>query len=60
MFQGIPFVFILSWERPIYTWVCLDSLYRETNSPAKFVIADNASRDPMVKQGWLGKTGHPA
>ena len=49
-----PFVFILSWERPIYTWVCLDSLFRMTKSPANFVIGDNASQDPLVRQVITG------
>ncbi len=43
-----PMVFILAWERPIYLWVCLDSLFRHTHSPARFVITDNASKDPAV------------
>lgn len=43
-----PIAFILSWERPIYLWVCLDSFYRNTRSPCRFVLADNASADPLV------------
>lgn len=42
-------VFILSWERPHYLWACLDSLYRNTRHPHRFVIADNASADPRVR-----------
>jgi hypothetical protein len=48
--RDIPYVFILSWERPIYLWVCLDSFYQSTKSPCRFVIGDNASRDPLVHQ----------
>ncbi|MEM8694755.1 MAG: hypothetical protein AAGE05_01885 [Pseudomonadota bacterium] len=46
--SGGPHAFILSWERPIYLWACLDSFYRATRSPCRFVIADNASADPLV------------
>lgn len=43
-----PIVFILSWERPLYLWACLDSLYRNTDVPCRFVLIDNASADPLV------------
>lgn len=43
-------VFILSYERPLYLWACLDSLYKNTNYPCHFIIADNNSRDPLVRQ----------
>jgi len=46
----IPFIFILSWNRPIYLWVCLDSIYRHTTHPCKIIIADNNSDDPLVKE----------
>lgn len=42
------YVFILSWERPIYLWVSLDSLYRRTTTPCRFVLIDNGSTDPLV------------
>ncbi len=42
-------VFILAYNRPLYLWACLDSLYRLTRHPAKFILADNASSDPLVK-----------
>ena len=45
-----PLVFILSWERPLYLWACLDSLYRLTRLPCRFVLIDNASADPLVHQ----------
>lgn len=45
-----PVVFILCWERPLYLWACLDSLYRNTRTPCRFVLVDNASRDPLVGQ----------
>jgi hypothetical protein len=46
--EPIP-VFILSYNRPIYLWCCLDSLYRNTRYPARFILADNASTDPLVR-----------
>lgn len=45
-----PIVFVLSWERPLYLWACLDSLYRNTPVPCRFVLIDNASTDPSVHQ----------
>lgn len=48
--MSAPLVFILSWERPLYLWACLDSLYRNTRVPCRFVLIDNASRDPLVRQ----------
>lgn len=45
-----PLIFILCWERPLYLWACLDSLYRNTPIPRRFVLIDNASRDPLVSQ----------
>ena len=45
-----PLVFILSWERPLYLWACLDGLYRNTHVPCRFVLLDNASSDPLVEQ----------
>lgn len=48
--MSAPLVFILSWERPLYLWACLDSLYRNTRTPCRFVLIDNASRDPLVRQ----------
>lgn len=41
-------IFILSWNRPLYLWVCLDSIYRHTTYPCKIVLADNNSSDPLV------------
>ncbi|HLW74169.1 MAG TPA: glycosyltransferase [Gammaproteobacteria bacterium] len=43
-----PLVFILSWERPLYLWACLDSLRYTTKTPCRFVLLDNASSDPLV------------
>lgn len=45
---GSPIIFVLSWNRPIYLWVCLDSLYRHTQAPHRIVLADNHSSDPLV------------
>jgi hypothetical protein len=41
-------VFVIAWERPVYLWASLDSLYRTTRSPHRFVLIDNASQDPLV------------
>jgi len=41
-------VLILSWERPLYLWASLDSLYRNTRSDVDFVLIDNNSQDPLV------------
>ena len=49
-----PFVFILSWERPIYLWVSLDSLFRRTRTPCRFVLVDNGSTDPLVREVIAG------
>lgn len=46
----VPYVFILSWERPLYLWACLDALHRNTQQKCRFVLADNASRDPLVRE----------
>lgn len=43
-------VFILTYNRPLYLWACLDSLYHNTKYPAKFILADNASSDPLVRE----------
>lgn len=45
-----PLIFIISWERPLYLWACLDSLYRNTRTSCRFVLIDNASADPLVHQ----------
>ncbi|HEX4299948.1 MAG TPA: glycosyltransferase family A protein [Gammaproteobacteria bacterium] len=45
-----PIVFILSWERPLYLWACLDSLHTSTRVPCRFVLMDNASQDPLVER----------
>ena len=41
-------VFVVSWGRPIYLWACLDALYRQTLSPARFILLDNLQPDPLV------------
>lgn len=46
---GDIFIFVRSWERPLYLWACLDSLYRTTSKNYKLVLIDNASTDPQVK-----------
>lgn len=45
-----PLVFILSWQRPLYLWACLDSLHKTTTAPCSFVLLDNASADPLVQR----------
>ena len=49
-----PFIFVLSWNRPIYLWVCLDSLYRHTRHDCNIVLADNHSTDPLVDRVITG------
>lgn len=43
-------VLVLTYNRPLYLWACLDSLYRNTKYPAKFILADNGSTDPLVRR----------
>ncbi len=47
-------VFIVSWGRPLYLWVCLDALYRQTRSPVRFILLDNAHPDPLVGEVIAG------
>lgn len=46
---GAVKVFILSRNRPIYLWACLDALYRLTRHPARFVLIESASSDPGIE-----------
>ncbi len=48
------YVFIRSWNRPLYLWACLDSLYRATDYPCRFILIDNNSTDPLVAQVVAG------
>jgi hypothetical protein len=48
MAHPIP-IFIISYQRPLYLWACLDSLYRHTKFPCRFILADNASPDPQIR-----------
>jgi hypothetical protein len=43
-------VLILSWERPLYLWASLDSLYRNTKIDVDFILLDNNSQDPLVAE----------
>jgi len=52
--SSIPTTFIFSFERPIYLWATLDSLYRGTRSDMRFVLIDSGSRDPLVDQVIAG------
>ncbi|MCP4756484.1 MAG: glycosyltransferase [Proteobacteria bacterium] len=47
---GPVYAFIRSWNRPHYLWACLDSLYRSTNYPCRFVLIDNKSTDPQIRR----------
>src|SRR6478736_5815303 len=47
-------VLILTRNRPIFLWACLDSLYRYTRRPARFILVDNYSDDPMVRSVITG------
>ena len=47
-------VIILSWNRPLYLWTCLDSLYRYTRHPARFILVDNSSDDPGIPRVIAG------
>ena len=49
MGEPIP-VFITSRNRGLYLWACLDSLFKYTRHPALFIIGDNASDEPLVRQ----------
>lgn len=51
---GPVYVFIRTWNRPLYLWACLDSLYRQTRFPCRFVLMDNHSSDPLVAQVIAG------
>lgn len=46
----VPVIFILCWNRPLYLWTCLDSIYRHTEQNCKIIIADNASPDSQVRE----------
>jgi hypothetical protein len=47
-------VIVLSRNRALYLWACLDSLYRATRHPARFVLVDNASDDPAIRRVVAG------
>jgi GT2 family glycosyltransferase len=47
-------VLITSYNRPLYLWACLDSLYRHTRHPHRFTIIDMASEDPLVDEVIAG------
>jgi hypothetical protein len=47
-------VFVVSWGRPLYLWACLDALFRQTRSPARFVLLDNAHPDSLVGEVIAG------
>lgn len=44
------YCFILNWDRPLYLWSTLDSLFHYTKKPLKYVLVDNNSTDPLVHQ----------
>ncbi len=41
-------VLISAYNRPLHLWACLDSLYRNTRYPHRFIMLDMASEDPLV------------
>jgi len=48
-------VFIWAWERPIYLWVTLDSLFRNTPAgAADFILINNGSKHSMVREVIAG------
>jgi len=47
MVRPVP-VLIASGNRPLYLWACLDSLFRATRHPHRFVFVDMGSDDPLV------------
>ncbi len=51
---GPIYVFIRSHNRPLYLWPCLDSLFRQTRFPCRFIFVDNASTDPGVREVVAG------
>lgn len=51
---GPVYVFVRSYNRPLYLWSCLDSLFRHTTYPCRFVFVDNASTDPLVRDVTAG------
>jgi hypothetical protein len=47
-------VFVHSYNRPFYLWASLDSLYRSTRHPHRFVFIEMDSDDPLVRQVVAG------
>ena len=47
-------VLITCYNRPLYLWAGLDSLYRYTRHPHRFTILDMASDDPLVPEVIAG------
>ena len=43
-------IFIASWGRPIYLWMCLDALWRLTKMPSRIILLDNAHPDPLISE----------
>jgi hypothetical protein len=49
MEEAVP-IFILSRNRPLYLWASLDSLFKFTCHPHRFILGDNGSDDPLVAE----------
>ena len=49
MDQPVP-VIIVSRNRALYLWACLDSLFKFTGHPSLFILGDNGSDEPLVRQ----------
>lgn len=47
---GTVYALVRTWNRPLHLWACLDSLYRATRHPCRFVLLDNGSDDPLVHE----------
>ena len=41
-------IFLTSFGRPLYLWQCLDALWRQTHSPARVILLNNAHPSPLV------------
>ncbi len=50
-----PVIVLISCRnRPLYLWACLDSLFRHTTYPRKFILIDMHSDDPLVQDVITG------
>jgi glycosyltransferase involved in cell wall biosynthesis len=47
-------IIAVSYNRPLYLWACLDSIYRHTKYPYRLFLSDNNSSDPLVRNVLTG------